>query len=131
MLIRDGRGKWVMRNALSNALPDTVRLAAKRGVQSPQREWFRDGYLARVLKRTLANPSEFLAQVIDVKAASAVLERFQAGSGGNANPFWQWLNLDMWYRLRVERSYAPDKFVWPKTRVETAGTTTSESKVAM
>ena len=47
-------------------MPEKVRLAPKRSVQTPQREWFKKGPLATMLLETINNPSNFLKDIINI-----------------------------------------------------------------
>jgi len=95
-LVRQGVGKWILREALKFQIPSDLSKAPKRSVQSPQREWFSAGALGIALEASLRNPSDLLGRVLDVKVASAQLVKARAALPENSNSLWQWLNLDLW-----------------------------------
>ena len=97
-LVQGGWNKYIFREAAAGLIPETLRQAPKRSIQSPQREWFVRGPLADLLGRALRRPSALLEDALDVRAARAAYERFRSRPGQNANYLWQWLNLDLWFR---------------------------------
>lgn len=122
--VHQGRGKHVMREALIGILPEDVRSAPKRSVQTPQREWFRSGPLSELMRDVLDDPSPFLAELVDIAAARGLFDRYRRSGGPNSNPFWQWLNLDLWYRSRIAQFDASPPSAWPDAdirRYEPAG----------
>ncbi len=115
-LIRNGMSKAILREAARGLIPERIRTAAKRSVQSPQREWLRRGPLADRLAEVLSDPSDLLRECLDIAAARDALRAFVAGRGDNANFLWQWLNLDAWYRCFVLGERADGD--WPAPRIE-------------
>ncbi|HEY0255782.1 MAG TPA: asparagine synthase (glutamine-hydrolyzing) [Kofleriaceae bacterium] len=96
-LIRDGGSKVLLREAAARLLPDSVRLASKRSVQTPQREWFR-GELATWVRDQIDTPSFWARGWVDRNKALDALARFQAGEGDNSFFAWQWIALEQWAR---------------------------------
>jgi asparagine synthase (glutamine-hydrolysing) len=90
--IRDGTGKWLLRELTRKLTPHEVRTAPKRPVQTPQREWLRGPLQAWATERIeLA-----LQQQPGWFAASAVRDAWQsfvAGRGDNSFWIWQWLSV--------------------------------------
>jgi asparagine synthase (glutamine-hydrolysing) len=101
--IHRGRTKALLRDAAARLLPDAVRLASKRSVQTPQREWFR-GPLAAWVRSEIDQPAFWDRGWIDRRSALAALDRFQAGDGDNSFFIWQWLALSRWARLYLDRA---------------------------
>jgi asparagine synthase (glutamine-hydrolysing) len=92
--IRAGAGKVLLRELASELLPPTIRLAPKRALQTPQREWLRgplrpwaDALIERALGR--------FADWFDAPAARDAWTSYQAGRGDNSYWVWQWLSLGM------------------------------------
>lgn len=96
-LIRDGVSKALLREAAGRLLPDSVRLASKRSVQTPQREWFR-GELASWVREQIDVPSFWERGWVDRDKALAALARLQSGEGDNSFFAWQWIALEQWAR---------------------------------
>lgn len=97
-LVKDGQGKSLLREAVGDLIPARLTSAAKRSVQSPQREIMTFGPFADALVETLENPSELLSEVIDIPLALSYVRSLQYQPPPNSNPMWQWLNLDRWAR---------------------------------
>ena len=96
--ISRGVTKALLREAAERHLPDVVRLASKRSVQTPQREWFR-GPLAGWVREQLDRPEFWQLGWVDRNAALAALDRFLAGDGNNSFFIWQWINLSRWSEI--------------------------------
>jgi asparagine synthase (glutamine-hydrolysing) len=93
--IADGQTKVALRHAAARRLPDAVRLASKRSVQTPQREWFR-GELRDWVHDMVDRPRFWERGWVERGAALEALNAFQAGRGDNSFFLWQWINLELW-----------------------------------
>lgn len=99
--IREGQSKFLLRHAMAGRLPEGVRLAAKRDVVTPQREWLRGSLRAEVLD--LIHSRSFAERgLFDVNEVKASYRRFCDGEGENAFFVWQWLNAEMWFRMFID-----------------------------
>lgn len=94
-LIRNGVSKALLRESAARLLPDAVRLASKRSVQTPQREWFR-GELKQWVRDQIDRPSFWARGWVDRDQALVALDRFQGGEGDNSFFAWQWIALEQW-----------------------------------
>ena len=99
--IAQGRTKALLRDAAAVMLPDAVRLASKRSVQTPQREWFR-GPLAGWLRERVDRRSFWERGWVAREPALAAMEQFLAGNGDNSFFIWQWLALEEWARAFLD-----------------------------
>ncbi len=93
--IRNGQGKWLPRQVAAQLLPEGVREAPKRPVQTPQREWLRgplkdwvEGQLQTVL-------TQFGGSWLDASAVRNAWQRYQAEGADNSFFLWQWINLGL------------------------------------
>ena len=93
--ISGGVTKALLRDAAARLLPEAVRMASKRSVQTPQREWFR-GPLAAWVREQLDRASFWDRGWVDRTRALEALDRFAAGHGDNSFFLWQWVGLDRW-----------------------------------
>jgi asparagine synthase (glutamine-hydrolysing) len=87
-------GKWLLRELTYELLPERVRLAPKRPLQTPQREWLRGplrGWANELIERAFAQHAAWF----DVAAARAAWQRYQSGVGDNSYWVWQWLSIGM------------------------------------
>ena len=91
--ISDKTGKVMLRELASQIVPDTVRSAPKRALQTPQREWLRDELA------TWAN--EHIEAAInrtgwfDTAAARTAWVDYRNGKGDNSHWVWQWISVGM------------------------------------
>jgi len=117
-LVKGGWNKYIFRECLKGVIPERVRTAPKRSVQSPQREWFKEGPLAQLLLETLEAPSEFLKELLVIQEAKQVYKRYLGGMDQNSNFLWQWVNLDVWYRSFFQKGVSQEAPGWPRRSVQ-------------
>lgn len=99
--IRMGTNKFLLRNAMENRLPDSIRLAEKRGVVTPQREWLRT-YLRPLVEEIIYSRSFIERGLFDVPEVHKTYHQFSQGEGQNSFFVWQWVNTEMWYRQYID-----------------------------
>ena len=102
--------KAIFRRAAAQVMPAHVAFAAKRSVQSPQREWLAEGWQA-MIEAVIGSESFAARGWIDADAARAAYRRYRAGNRDNSFFVWQWLNLELWARAFLDRPLdrpAPD-----------------------
>jgi len=96
-----GVSKAILRRAAARLLPDAVRLASKRSVQTPQREWFRNELKEWVRERI--NTSSFWNRGwIDQRKGLNAMEGFFRGEGDNSFFLWQWINAELWAQQFID-----------------------------
>lgn len=101
LLIRDGLTKYALRKAMTGMIPDEVRLAPKRVVSTPQREWLA-GPLQDQVAALLTSPSFASREIIDPDKAKVWYQRFRSGERTNSFYVWQWVNLELWFRTVID-----------------------------
>jgi asparagine synthase (glutamine-hydrolysing) len=94
-LISAGVSKSILRRAASRLLPESVRMASKRSVQTPQREWFRNE-LTHWVRERVDQPAFWQRGWIEPTAARQAMEAYFRGEGNNSFFLWQWINLELW-----------------------------------
>ncbi len=110
--IHNGVSKAILRRAAARLLPDAVRMASKRSVQTPQREWFR-GELQGWVREHIDRPSFWDRGWVQPEAGRAAMEGFFQGVGDNSFFLWQWINLEMWAEYYLDESHvAPAARAW-------------------
>jgi asparagine synthase (glutamine-hydrolysing) len=100
--VHDGATKALLRDAAERLLPDVVRLASKRSVQTPQREWFR-GPLATWVREHVDTDRFWQRGWVDRARAVPAMERFLAGEGDNSFFLWQWIALERWAQTYLDQ----------------------------
>lgn len=93
--IRDGVHKWLPRQVAANLMPASVRLAPKRPLQTPQREWLR-GPLQDWAGRTIqAGLTGFGGAWLDAGAVRSMWQAFVQGDDAWSFRMWQLVNLGL------------------------------------
>jgi asparagine synthase (glutamine-hydrolysing) len=87
--IRDGQRKWMLRNIAREMLGDTLALAPKRALQTPQREWLA-GPLADWATAQIEAFSEM--SWASKPLVMAAWQSYCAGNAENSFYIWQWIN---------------------------------------
>lgn len=95
--INKNESKNILRRVGKKFLPDSIRLAAKHSVQTPQREWFRHELQDWVRER-VDTKSFWERGWVDQKEGKKTMDSFFAGKGDNSFFLWQWINLEVWAR---------------------------------
>jgi asparagine synthase (glutamine-hydrolysing) len=90
--IRGDSGKWLLRQIAAGLVPDSVRYAPKRPVQTPQREWLR-GPLRAWANDLITTAIDRHPDWFDARAARQAWDAYQAGHGDNSFWVWQWLSV--------------------------------------
>ncbi|MBF0487147.1 MAG: asparagine synthase (glutamine-hydrolyzing) [Nitrospirae bacterium] len=96
--IRNGLGKWILREAMKGVLPEDVRTRKdKSGFIAPADEWFRTINNAQMY--ALIN-SESLSKrgIFNVGQLNNMFEEHTAGVKNHQMVLWQILNLELWFR---------------------------------
>lgn len=90
--IRDGVQKFLVRDLVSENIPDTITFAPKRPLQTPQREW-----LANELKDWVLEKIEDLKELswFDQSALHEELNHYFEGDQESSFHIWQWVNLSI------------------------------------
>ena len=103
-LIHGGRTKDVLRRALSDLLPETVRERRdKLGFATPERTWFR-GALGELAGDVFASRSFIERGFVNAAHARRRLERHRAGEVDAGFELWRALNLELWARTFLDAS---------------------------
>jgi asparagine synthase (glutamine-hydrolysing) len=92
--VRDGQGKWLVRRLAHQLVPPEVRLAPKRPVQTPQREWLRGplrGWATDLIETALSGAGSWL----DPAGVRAGWRAFVEGDSDNSFFAWQWLSVGL------------------------------------
>jgi asparagine synthase (glutamine-hydrolysing) len=89
--------KLIFRNLLARKASDNVAYAAKRSVQSPQREWLAKDW-RRLVESILSSDSFRERGWFSVEEAKNAYKAYLSGDNENSFFIWQWINLELWAR---------------------------------
>jgi asparagine synthase (glutamine-hydrolysing) len=86
----DGNTKWMLRQISQQLLGDTIALAPKRALQTPQREWMANELETYVQDRiSLFSNFDF----VNKKKVEQIWSEYKKGNQENSFYLWQWINL--------------------------------------
>ena len=99
--IRQGQGKWLPRQIAAQILPDGIREAPKRPVQTPQREWLRGPLRDWATDCIEAALDGFGGVWLDRAEVLKAWADYQRKGSDNSFFVWQWVNMGLMSRLAV------------------------------
>ena len=95
--IRGLRGKWVLREACRQLIPERIRKRPKVGFRMPVNAWFRDGMRDYLLDH-LQSGSSMTRAYYDTRVLDQTLTEHMAGRQNHEKLLWTLLNLEIWHR---------------------------------
>jgi len=105
-LLSDSMTKMLFRRIAQRWIPEHVAGAAKRSVQSPQREWLSGPWRSLVLE--LITSESFAERGwVDPATAKSIYHEYLRGLKENSLFLWQWINLELWARRYIDSSEGP------------------------
>ncbi len=96
MKVRDGQGKFILKEALADRVPRQIWDRPKRGFAVPLAAWLRGG-LKEWAEGVLFEPSS-CDEIIKNDRLKALWDEHQNGSTNNQDILWNMLMLRMWLR---------------------------------
>jgi asparagine synthase (glutamine-hydrolysing) len=94
--VRNGQGKWLLRQAVRDLLPDSVFNKRKQGFAAPIGSWFR-GRLRDGFSSVRADETG-LGEWIDWRAVERLYHEHQAGRRDHGSALWRLFVLAEWLR---------------------------------
>ncbi len=98
LLLRDGQGKWMLRQLAKRRLPHEVAKGGKRGFAVPVGDWIRQPAGAAFVRERLTGPAANPFQSWRIDGVEALLTEHLAGKRDYGDQFWRLLVLDSWLR---------------------------------
>lgn len=96
--IRDGIGKWILRESMKGILPEKVRTRKdKAGFIAPADEWFRTINKDQILEMLTSKEFEEIG-VFDLKALHKIYQEHLSGEKNHQMFLWQLINVFLWYK---------------------------------
>lgn len=89
MKLHNGQTKWLLRDLVKNYLGDTIALAPKRALQTPQREWISNELKAFFTAQIEAFNNLDFANKNEV---NKIWKLYLQGNQDNSFYIWQWIN---------------------------------------
>ena len=91
---RDGVGKWILRQAVTGLVPDSVFAQPKRGFGVPLAQWLRRELRHRL--ETLLRADRAVYEHVDRASVARLVNEHLAGRRDHSHFLWRLLVLDLW-----------------------------------
>jgi asparagine synthase (glutamine-hydrolysing) len=88
-------GKLILRQAMSNHLPQDIHSATKQGFSSPDSSWFKGDSIDFVRKKLLTNNAK-IYQYMDKTATQKMINEHLSGGRNRRLFIWSLLNFEEW-----------------------------------
>jgi asparagine synthase (glutamine-hydrolysing) len=95
MKVRDGTGKWVVRQLARRLLPPEVVDRPKVGFRVPLDAWFRTG-LREMARDRLTSRDSLVAELFDRRMVQQLLDDHESGRRNEDLRIWTLLSLEVW-----------------------------------
>jgi len=95
--VRGLRGKWILRQAAGQLLPERILRRPKVGFRVPVNLWFR-GEMREFLRDHLQGASSMIRAYFNPHALDQVMAEHFDGRQNNEKLLWSLLNLEIWHR---------------------------------
>jgi len=92
--MRDGTGKWLLREAVKDLLPARVLEKPKQGFAVPLGSWFRGELSHRV--DALLRPGSRIYEFVDVAAVRTLVMEHRLRRRDHSSMVWRLMALDLW-----------------------------------
>lgn len=106
MLIKDGRGKQILRHLADRRLPAQVAAGSKAGFSVPLGDWIRNPKGAALVRERLTDAERNPHRIWSERGVDALLNAHIAGKRDYGEYFWRLLVLESWLRQRAGRPAA-------------------------
>lgn len=93
--IRNGVQKYIIKQAVSDLLPEGIIHRKKMGFPTPLQTWLRESR-AEPLLAAIVDRDGFLAEYLDMNVVQEMVDRHRAGSHDMTDRIWRLLNLQVW-----------------------------------
>lgn len=93
--IKNGTGKYILKKAVEDLLPESILYRPKMGFPTPLRQWLLAPQAKPLLNGLLA-PKSFLAEYLDLGVVAGLMERHMGGIEDHTDRIWRLLNLQLW-----------------------------------
>jgi asparagine synthase (glutamine-hydrolysing) len=104
-------GKFILKAAVEDLLPRSIVYRQKMGFPTPWAYWLAGPFQER-LQRLLTEPRTLERGLFRADTLQRLFAEHAAGRRDHGNRIWRLLNLELWFRVCVEREPVAD-FVHP------------------
>jgi asparagine synthase (glutamine-hydrolysing) len=107
--VRNGRGKWVLKEVARQFLPEKIVDRRKVGFRVPLDAWFREG-LREFSADLLLAPNSFVSEVFDRAAVDALVRDHLEKRRNEEIRIWTLMCLEIWHRVHYRNAGRVDSF---------------------
>jgi asparagine synthase (glutamine-hydrolysing) len=100
-LKKSNDGKIILRNMLSDYIPESVTTAVKQGFSSPDSSWFR-GDSIEFIKKVLMNKNAIIYNYLDKDEIFSIINSHTSGKENRRLSIWSLLNLETWMKKNLD-----------------------------
>jgi asparagine synthase (glutamine-hydrolysing) len=93
--IREGKGKYILRKAVEDLLPQTTLARKKLGFPTPIKNWLLDPRADKLYAK-LRDPDGFIASYLDMGRVKSLIEQHRSRTIDATDRIWRLLNLQYW-----------------------------------
>jgi len=101
MKVRDGLGKWLLRQAVGNAVPPSILNRSKKGFPMPAETWFRYE-LRDFVRDTLLARNAACHEFFDRQAVEEIVSLQERGRFSGYQEVWSLLVFEFWHKQFIQ-----------------------------
>ncbi|MGB7155148.1 MAG: asparagine synthase (glutamine-hydrolyzing) [Candidatus Acidiferrales bacterium] len=94
-------GKWILKSAVKDLLPDEIVYRKKMGFPTPWRGWLEGAHLTDVAK-LLTEPRSVSRRLFKAQAVERLFTEHRARLHDHGDRIWRLLNLELWLRIFID-----------------------------
>ena len=99
--IKGMAGKYILKEAVADLLPDSIVYRKKMGFPTPWAYWLSGPQLEEI-ERLLSEPRSQARGLFRRKAIQRIFDEHRAGHRDHGNRIWRLLNLELWQRVFLD-----------------------------
>ena len=108
--LRDGKTKYVLREAMKDSLPKAIYdRHDKVGFAAPEDIWLKDRKIMKYASDILTSKRTISRGYYDAGGVDTLLKRYKKGDSTLAKKIWALVNLELWFRLFMDRDAVSDR----------------------
>lgn len=100
--IKGMAGKCILKSAAEDLLPRSIVYRQKLGFPTPWAYWLADESLGKI-KQLLMEPRSVERGIFRDEVIRRIFEEHSSGRSDHGNRIWRLLNLELWFRVCIER----------------------------
>jgi asparagine synthase (glutamine-hydrolysing) len=104
--IKGMAGKFVLKEAVADLLPDEIVYRKKMGFPTPWAYWLAGPQLEEI-ERLLSEPRSRARGLFRREAVQRIFDEHRAGHRDHGNRIWRLLNLELWQRVFLDGEFDP------------------------